>query len=447
MTPKALIFEKGDALADELKHFGSSLGLNVIEASNDHDLLELLRKTSPDIVLIASSRNKPFDGLESVKQIRRLDSDIPIFFITRYSSESRAIEAFRAGITDYFKWPLYADELMQRIQKSVLKNSSPDSHEAADDFMGRDQPMIGESEPMRNIREYLHRVAGTDSTVLITGETGTGKELAAQVIHRSSSRREKPLVCVNCAALPETLVESELFGYDRGAFTGAVAAKPGKFELAGGGSVFLDEIGDMDPYAQAKLLRCVESKEVTHLGGNASLPIDMRVIAATNQDPEDLVTAGKFRQDLYYRLNVVRVNIPPLREHKEDIPALAAFAISRLNWRLKRNVHGLSDEVKACLMRYDWPGNVRELMNLIEAAGINVNRGKITLASLPAEFQRKLNGSGSSPREPERSTIVSALMSTRWNKAEAARKLNWSRMTLYRKIEKYNIVETRHPTR
>jgi len=186
---------------------------------------------------------------------------------------------------------------------------------------------------------------------------------------------------------------------------------------------------------------------VTPLGGKALIPIDVRVIAATNRDPEDLVTAGQFRQDLYYRLNVVRVHIPPLREHKEDIPALAAFAIRRVNWHLKRNVQGLTDEVEACLMRYDWPGNVRELMNLLEAACINVTRGKITLHSLPVEFQHKMNGAGSSAKEAERSTIVSALMSTQWNKADAARKLNWSRMTLYRKIEKYNIVENRHPPR
>jgi len=443
MTPKVLILGKDEDLPGDFADQWHNLGYRVENVHAGRDVAESLRAVSPDLVCVTSSSKDSRDGLTAVKQIRRLDRDIPIFLITRFSSENRAISAFRAGVTDYFRLPKDLSEVIERVKTAVNPRSVeiPCKTGKLQGCCGHS--MIAHSQSMQQIRSYLQKVAVTDSTVLVAGETGTGKELAAQVIHRYSARREKPLVCVNCAALPETLVESELFGYDRGAFTGAVAAKPGKFELAGGGSLFLDEIGDMDLHAQAKVLRCIESKEVMHLGGNARIPLDVRVIAATNRDPEDLVTKGRFRQDLYYRLNVVRVNIPPLRERKEDIPALASFAVERLNCRFKRTVEGLSDEVQDCLMRYDWPGNVRELMNLIEAAYINVGNGKITRSCLPREFEGKLKGSRSSAKH-ERNSIVSALIATKWNKAVAARNLNWSRMTLYRKIEKYNIVEKRN---
>jgi transcriptional regulator with PAS, ATPase and Fis domain len=309
-----------------------------------------------------------------------------------------------------------------------------------------DQGMIGESRAMPKVKAYIARVAVTDSTVLITGETGTGKELAAEMIHLRSKRRAKPMIRVNCSALPDSLVESELFGYDRGAFTGAVATKKGKFEMAGGGSVFLDEIGDMNTYAQAKVLRSIENKEVCRLGGNSEIPVDVRVIAATNRNPEELVSGRKFREDLYYRLNVARLHLPPLREHKQDISLLVDFAIAHLNQRFGRKIQTLSERAMAVLLQYDWPGNVRELLNILEATYINLPREKIDYADLPQLFRKKLEDTLHLPQE-ERRHIVSALLETRWNKSSAAQKLKWSRMTLYRKITKYNIVEKRHPPR
>ena len=308
------------------------------------------------------------------------------------------------------------------------------------------RPLIGDSKSMKDLMAYLDKVAPTDSTVLVTGETGTGKGLVAELIHGSSPRAPQPFMCVNCAALPENLVESELFGFDQGAFTGAVAGKKGKFELADGGTVLLDEIGDMNLHAQAKILRSIEQKEVYPLGGKKAVPLDVRVIASTHRDLEQLFSVGKFRQDLYYRLNVVRMHLPPLRERKEDIPTLAAFAINKLNQRYHHNIQGLTDQALANLMRYDWPGNIRELLNLLEATYVNPNGKKIRSAHLPPAFRKKLK-EGHSSAGSERNYIVSSLISTNWHRADTARKLNWSRMTLYRKIIKYNIVRHRNPPR
>jgi transcriptional regulator with PAS, ATPase and Fis domain len=284
----------------------------------------------------------------------------------------------------------------------------------------------------------------TDSTVLLLGETGTGKELAARLIYQNSSRHKKPFICVNCAALPENLLESELFGYERGAFTGAIGSKRGKFEMANGGTIFLDEIGDMSPYAQAKILRVIERKEVYHLGGKASIPLDFRIIAATNQNLERLVTEGTFRKDLYYRLNVARIYLPPLRERKEDIPLLIEHLIGELNRRFGREVEGFTQKALELLLRYDWPGNVRELKNLLEATFINLPSQKISFIDLPEAFQRRLKEAEGLPQN-ERDRVLSALFATNWNKSKAAQKLRWSRMTLYRKMAKYDIVSKRKP--
>jgi transcriptional regulator with PAS, ATPase and Fis domain len=302
--------------------------------------------------------------------------------------------------------------------------------------------MIGESKCMREIKNYLCKVAPTDSNVLITGETGTGKELAAGLIHLKSPRYKNPFVCINSAALPETLIESELFGYDRGAFTGAVAEKPGKFELANSGTVFLDEIGDMNHYAQAKILRIIENREFFHLGGKRPVSFDARIVAATNKEPSQLIEERKLRDDLYYRLNVARIHLPPLRERKEDIPSLISHAAKRLNHRFGRNILGLKDDAMACLFRYDWPGNIRELFNLIEAIYINLPSRQTDFIDLPKPIQKQIKVTEVHPID-ERKQIVTTLLETNWNKSTAAQKLKWSRMTLYRKMTKYNIVESR----
>jgi transcriptional regulator with PAS, ATPase and Fis domain len=292
---------------------------------------------------------------------------------------------------------------------------------------------------MQEITTYLLKVAATDSNALITGETGTGKELVATFIHRNSRRRQKPFLCINCAAIPDSLIESELFGYERGAFTGAHALKEGILKLADGGTVFFDEVGDMSPYAQAKILRAIEAREVRRLGGKGSVPIDVRIIAATNRNLEQLMTEEKFRPDLFFRLNVANIHLPPLRERKEDLLPLFDYYVHEMNCQFGLQVEGFTEEALTFLLCYHWPGNVRELRNLIEAIFVNLPSRWITLDDLPAQFRRRCAEVADLPQD-ERDRLLNALFTTRWNKRQAAQKLRWSRMTLYRKMRKYHIV-------
>lgn len=298
--------------------------------------------------------------------------------------------------------------------------------------------MVGASLRMNAVRNYLTEVAGFNSHVLITGETGTGKELAAAMVHERSSRATHPFICVNCAAIPETLFESEVFGYEKGVFTGASMRRAGLFAEASGGTLFLDEIGEMPLTAQSKMLRVLESREIQRLGSARSLPIDVRVVAATNQRLEELVGQGKFRSDLFYRLNIARVHLPPLRERKEDIPGLVAHFLSALNVQMGRQVVGLEAEVRDCLADYDWPGNVRELKNLLESALLTIRSSIIGFKDLPGQYQTTFSRVQSKPFQ-ERERLVSALAATHWNISKTAQQLDWARMTVYRKIAQYGI--------
>ena len=297
--------------------------------------------------------------------------------------------------------------------------------------------LVGTSNSAGSMRESIRRAASTDSNVLITGETGTGKELVADLIHRNSARAKRPMVCINCAAIPDTLLESELFGYERGAFTGAVNATPGKIEQAAGGTIFFDEIGDMSPYAQAKILRAIESREVHRLGGRRPIRVDVRVIAATNRNLDDLAMNDTFRKDLYFRLNVARVHLTPLRERRSDIPILIHHYVREFNRTFRTGVRDLEAEAMDRLIAYEWPGNVRELRNVIESAFNARPAACITWIDLPEWLRTRLGDREVFPDEEER--IISALAATNWNKSKAAEKLQWSRMTLYRKLAKYQI--------
>jgi DNA-binding NtrC family response regulator len=302
--------------------------------------------------------------------------------------------------------------------------------------------IIGNSIAIWKVKTYLRKVAMADSHVLITGETGTGKDLAAQYIHRHSARCAKPLVTINCAALPDGLLESELFGYERGAFTGAHLSYPGKLKLADGGTVFFDEIGDMSQYAQAKILRVIETKEAYPLGGRRSVPLNIRIIAATNRDLDNEMTSNRFRQDLYFRLNVVRIKLPPLRERKEDIPLLIEYFSRNFSARFEREIAGFTDEAMEVLKANSWPGNVRELMNLIERIYIDPPAEKVDVNDLPESMQYALPARQDNTPE-ERELLLYTLSQTNWNKSQAAERLHWSRMTLYRKLAKHHITETK----
>jgi DNA-binding NtrC family response regulator len=434
-----LITEREQTLRRDLKGLLSRHGFDVIEAADRTDVLQFFLDRKPDLVIIGSCPNSTLAELKVAEEIRLRNQKVPLILITRYGSENQAIAALRAGVNDYFVVPFSYEELLAAV-KRTLSHCKRNHRETR---IGN-TPMIGGSSSMRDIKDCLMKIAATDCTVLITGETGTGKELVAEMIHWNSPRHKRPFVCINSVALPESLFESELFGHERGSFTGAYSSYAGKLKVAEGGTVFFDEMGDMAPSAQAKILRVIEGKKTYRLGGKEPVPVDVRIIAATNQDPERLVTEGKFREDLYYRINVARIHLPPLRDRKEEIVPLIEHYTRELNLRYGREVEGFTEEALTSLLQYDWPGNVRELKNLLEATFINLPSRKITLIDLPEMFQRKLKELKALP-QGERDRVISALFACNWNKSMAARKLRWSRMTLYRKMAKYRIIAKPQP--
>ncbi len=320
-----------------------------------------------------------------------------------------------------------------------MQNACSGASAAGDRFSSQgSDSMIGDSSIMRELKQDMLQIAKSQSTVLITGETGTGKELAAEFIHANSSRRKQAFVCINCAAIPDTLLESELFGHVKGAFTGADEYRDGLLVSANGGTILLDEIGDMSLCAQAKILRVVEKKEVCRVGSNRGVPLDIRFVAATNHDLEAMTNGGTFRKDLFYRLNVARIHLPPLRERAEDIPFLLRHYCRDLTRNTGSSVPEFSDECLRHLQSYGWPGNIRELKNMTEALFLKDLPRKIAIEDLPRHLRLFIENRADLSL-PEREALVEALFSAKWNKSEAAKKLHWSRMTLYRKIAKYRI--------
>ncbi len=411
-------------------------GYQVVSTSSHMELPRQIRKIKPALVIMGLEQTDSTLDLAAVHAIRCRDQQTPIVVVVPEISTGHVLAAMRAGVNDYLQYQFCHDDLRASLTRCLPTARCDESN--APQPVAPQPAIVGDSRCMQDLKTYLAKVATTDSTLLITGETGTGKELAAAYVHRHSPRAAKPIVCVNCAALPDSLVESELFGFEKGAFTGAVAAKGGKFEQAADGTLFLDEIGDMSLSAQAKILRIIENKESYRLGGLRRIPVNVRVIAATNQNLEELVKAGRFREDLFYRLTVAQITIPPLRERKEDLAQLGEFFIDRMNRRFARDVQGFTPQAQTALIAYHWPGNVRELKNLVEAAFINLPVQPIAQMDLPSPFKNRLNATRTLPPS-ERDRLLAALYATRWNKSKAARKLNWSRMTLYRKMAKYAI--------
>jgi len=387
------------------------------------------------VVFASASEEESYRDLRAAAALRAGDRGPPVILAAGESSEELAVAVLRSRVDDLIRLSRAAEELVPAVRR-LLGVPTPREPENL---------MIGVSDSIVRVKAYLAKLAVTDSNVLITGETGTGKELAAEMVHRAGPRRSRPLVPVNCAAIPETLVESELFGYERGAFTGAHAPRQGKFQLAQGGTVFLDEIGDMDFGLQAKLLRAIESKEIHSLGATNGIRLNVRIVAATNQDPEELVRENRFRKDLYFRLNVARVHLAPLRQHKEDIPLLVEHAIGELNRRFGYQTEGCSADAYSLLLQYDWPGNVRELKNLLEATFVGLRSTVITPEDFPEAFHRNLKvlHDGDSA---ERERLLRALRATNWNKSKAAEALQWSRMTIYRKMAKHRLSRVEVPS-
>lgn len=353
----------------------SSSQLGVLSHVQGAALEKQLRFKPPALIILGTHGKRTDDGMAVARKIRSIDSSIPIILISRHSCEARAISALRAGVTDYYKYPVPYPQLFYSINRLASPRSNHiKAHDAG--CSSSKAMIIGRSAAMQDVKSYLTWVAGTTSTVLITGETGTGKGLAAEYVHQHSVRAKKKLVTVNCAALPESLAESELFGHEKGAYTGATSGSQGKFAQANSGTLFLDEIGDMSPNIQAKILHTIERKVVYPLGGSKSLPLDVRIIAATNQEPEQLIAQGRFRQDLYYRLNIARVHLPPLRKRVEDIPALIANGIAIYNQLMKdtSDRRWNTELVISILNTVTGIGSMNSLMRLV-GNGSNERRG------------------------------------------------------------------------
>lgn len=411
----------------------------------------------PDLVLLDVVMPGQ-DGISFLKSLREEGSEVPVLIVSALDTAKTAVEALRVGAADYLVKGFELDELRQRVA-NLLKltglekeNSALKSQLATEGQFGA---MIGRSPEMRRAFEVADRVAATDSTVLILGESGTGKDLLAQEIHARSPRSSRPFIAVNCAALPENLIESELFGYERGAFTGAAQQKKGKFELAQGGTLFLDEIGDMNPVTQAKVLRALENRTIERLGGSQSIPVDVRVISATHRDLPAEIAAGKFREDLFYRLRVITIELPSLREHKEDIPVLADSFLQLHGKRLNRNMR-LDREVYAALERYDWPGNVRELKNALERSMVLSSGSQIGVKDLPEEvatgksiMRKEFPGDADmgmnerdfrdAKRKFEVAWITKQLASHRWNVSRTAATIGLHRQSLQEKLRELGI--------
>jgi DNA-binding NtrC family response regulator len=385
------------------------------------------------------------DGLELQRRIHALDPEIVVVMITAYAAVETAVEALKQGAYDYVSKPIDPDELSRLVKKAVeqrrLRTENFQLRQKIDQLAATDR-IVGESEAMEKVLETVRSVAETDSTVLIRGESGTGKELIAQAIHANSRRRYFPIVPVNCGALPESLLESELFGHEKGAFTGAQFRRKGKIEMADGGTLFLDEIGTVSLKTQVDLLRVLESKELTRIGGTKPIQVDFRVIAATNQDLEKMVADGAFREDLYYRINVVTIHLPPLRERREDIPPLASHFLAKFSREMNRPFREIDPEALDLMVRYGWPGNVRELANAVERALVVGKPPAVHARDLPVRLSEN-NGAPAATDDSlaamEKAHVARILERAGGNVTHAAATLGIDRVTLYNKIKKYGL--------
>ncbi len=386
---KILVVDDEQNLRGALKLLLELEGYTVETASNGLEGLEAIHQDNFDLV-ISDVRMPKMDGLEMLREIRKTNSLLPVILITAFASIDDVITAIQEKAVNYIKKPFENSEVLHAVKKELVEKNLRYEIAYLRDEIDQSHPyknIIGHSKPMQAVFELIRRVAPSKSTVLITGETGTGKELIARAIHDNSPRRDKPLIKVNCIAIPDTLLESELFGHVKGAFTDASYTKPGKFELADGGTIFLDEIGDMSLSLQGKILRVLQEREYEAVGGTSSKKVDVRIIAATNRNLRDLVKKGTFREDLFFRLNVVPIHIPPLRQRKEDISALVQHFINKYSLICGKEVKQISPDATTFLQEYDYPGNVRDLENLIERAVVLCIDNKLELSDFQLGYQ------------------------------------------------------------
>ncbi len=444
---KVLIVDDDQVHRYMLTNLLEEWGWQAAEADDGTTAVAAVEEGPYDAVLM-DVRMTTMDGMEALQKINAINPAIPVIIMTAFSSVDSAVDAIKMGAHDYLTKPLDFDRLRQTMEAAV-KHKRHHGYDSSD-ITGKPEKhgdIIGNSGPMMELWDMVVQVAPSEANVLLTGESGTGKELIAAAFHQKSTRSDGPFIKVNCAALAENLLESELFGHEKGAFTGADRRREGRFVQANGGTLFLDEIGETAPAMQAKLLRVLQEHELQRVGGQETIRVDVRIIAATNRDLEQEVSAGNFREDLYYRLNVVVLHMPPLRERQGDIPLLAEFFVKRFAAKNKRQVAGITPECMDLLIRYPWPGNVRELENSIER-GVILMRGEyLEVNLLPLALQgwgnenvaSEENEQPSTLKDAERALIVKTLEETGGNRSEAARRLQVTRKTLLNKIKSYNI--------
>lgn len=408
------------------------------------DFCPPLKNFRVDAAILECSAREHDPGLVLARRIRSLNQHARIVVIAISGSEDLAIEALRIRAVEYLKPPVDEATLICAVLGAEAAGMHGRPVGSGIQSATASDAIVGESSAILSVKRFLSKVAASDTNVLITGETGTGKEIIAEQIHALGSRSRKPFVSVNCSAIPETLIESELFGYERGAFTGAVGTRDGKLAQADKGTLFFDEIGDMSPLAQAKILRAIESREFTRLGGNRPIRVDVRLIAATNRDLESLLREDRFRTDLFFRLNVARIELPSLRERSSDIPLLIQHFVRHYNRVFGAAVERISGEALEQMLAYPFPGNIRELKNVVEVIFLHLAPGQKVVQRLPDQVLTTWRKITRLPQD-ERDRLVKTLLQTEWNVSAAARKLEWSRMTLYRKLAKYNIQPEREP--
>ncbi len=437
-----LVVDDELSVRDSLENWFRKDGYRAGSAKDAKAALKMLQENGWDLVFL-DIKMPGMDGMELQRRIHELDPDIIVVMITAYASVETAVRALKEGAFDYITKPIDPDELSHLVRRALeqrqLKSENIQLRQQVDQ-LSTPANIVGESPQMQKVFEMVESVARTDATVLIRGESGTGKELIAQAIHANSERRYFPIIPVNCGALPETLLESELFGHEKGAFTGAQYRRKGKVEMADGGSLFLDEIGTISMRTQVDLLRVLETKEFTRLGGSKPLRVDFRVICATNQNLEKLVEEEKFREDLYFRINVITISLPPLRDRREDIPLLLQHFLERYSLQMNRPFTEFDSAAMDLLVRYEWPGNVRELANAVERALVVGTPPTARVADLPLQLSEKPGTvGGDSLAEMEKAHVARVLDRAGWNITHAAETLKIDRVTLYHKIKKYGL--------
>ncbi len=446
MQHKILVVEDDALMQDFLKETLSRLELAVESACTGEEALQKIESASYDVIL-SDLRMPSLSGIDVLKAAKSHQPESKVVMMTAYGTVESAVEAMKLGAFDYVTKPISADEVELVIKRALeFKKLQFENKQLRSEVAGkyRFDNIVGKSPLMQKVFQQIEVVAQSNSTVLITGETGTGKEIVAKAIHYNSARKDFPFISINCAAIPEGLIESELFGHEKGAFTGAIKTNLGRFELAHGGTMLLDEISETSPALQAKLLRVLQEKQFERLGSGTAIQVDVRVITTSNRDMREQVKSGKFREDLFYRLNVLPVHMPPLRERKEDIPLLLDFFLERYNRQAGKQVEKVDEKALEILMNYHWPGNVRELENYVERAVVVSKKNVLTASDFPKELiyppgERGEEGSETSLAQAEKNLILKTLRESNDNRTKAAEKLGITTRTLRNKLKEYGM--------